>query len=114
VANQIQFFSTNLVIHFIANREAIIVTANPAKFSVENNKSVPASFSAKIIAPRIVGIARKKEILTEFWRLSPIKIRKATVIPEREIPGKTAMDWIIPRSAAVFQVKDFSVEFGLI
>jgi len=57
----------------------------------------------KRVAPKMVGMARRKEILVAWSLGRPAIRRKAIVSPEREMPGRTVMLWTRPRMMAMVQ-----------
>ena len=54
------------------------------------------SFNSKIMAPAVAGIKRLNEKLKALIGESPNKSPEKMVRPERETPGRIAIDWKIP------------------
>ena len=47
-------------------------------------------------APTMAGVPSKKENLAESFLFNPIALPAIIVIPERETPGISAIDWAMP------------------
>ena len=52
------------------------------------------SGSFTILAPRIIGVARRKENLAAFSRVSPRKSPVEILIPDLDDPGNSATIWL--------------------
>ena len=87
---------------------------NPQKISMPvtcDTETFKASLSSKIPAPKIVGIESKKENLAASSLFKPEKTPPEIVIPEREIPGKSAKICINPTIIA-FLKEAFCIDFA--
>src|SRR6266851_1091123 len=78
-------------------------TANPIatmSISAVSPESLRASRSVFAPAPRMIGVASRKAKRVESPRSSPRNSPAEIVMPEREMPGRSAIAWAAPMSTA--------------
>jgi len=87
----------------IPTKKLTINPANKLTSSVLSAKSI--FFASNIAAPKMTGIAAKKEREKLLYLSIPLNKSAEIVMPEREIPGIIAMLWVRPKINASLKVK---------
>gem|GEM_PF-5833030 len=108
------YFVRKLTNHFIANmataKETTQPTPNKKRLSLVAHFTSPfiISYTSRIVAPAIVGTARKNENSAAFLRVSLFAMPPTMVDIERLIPGMTERHWNKPMERARLGVTSFS------
>ena len=82
-------------------KDTTVPTASPGRLAATSCSR--ACQRSQTVAPKIVGIARKKENSVAAWRESPKMRPPMIVAPERLVPGIIARHCATPTLSASFQ-----------